>query len=65
MWLRKTQNFAFILCCAQKILHADNPYTARRFFRGKAVALFFGYTHCPDMCLITLADYIRRLPGGA
>lgn len=25
-------------------------------FRGKAVALFFGYTHCPDVCLTTLAD---------
>ncbi len=25
-------------------------------FRGKAVALFFGYTHCPDICPSTLAD---------
>ena len=25
-------------------------------FRGKAVALFFGYTHCPDVCVTTLAD---------
>ena len=34
-------------------------------FRGKAVALFFGYTHCMDMCPTTLADDIRLLPGGA
>lgn len=25
-------------------------------FRGKAVVLFFGYTHCPDVCTTTLAD---------
>ena len=34
-------------------------------FRGKAVALFFGYTHCLDMCPTTLADDIRLLPGWA
>src|SRR5574340_317208 len=25
-------------------------------FRGKAVVLFFGYTHCPEVCVTTLAD---------
>jgi len=25
-------------------------------YRGKVVALFFGYTHCPDVCPATLAN---------
>lgn len=28
-------------------------------YRGKVVALFFGYTHCPDVCPTTLADMAR------
>jgi len=30
-------------------------------FRGKAVALFFGYTHCPDVCPTTLADLAQMM----
>lgn len=34
-------------------------------FRGKVVVLFFGYTHCPDVCPTTLADLaqVMRLLG--
>jgi protein SCO1/2 len=30
-------------------------------FRGKAVVVFFGFTHCPDVCPTTLADLARVL----
>jgi protein SCO1/2 len=36
-------------------------------FKGKVVAVFFGYTHCPDVCPTTMADLARarRLLGDA
>jgi protein SCO1 len=30
-------------------------------FRGKVVALFFGYTHCPDVCPTTLSEMANAL----
>ena len=30
-------------------------------FRGKAVVLFFGFTHCPDICPTTLADIAQAI----
>jgi protein SCO1/2 len=30
-------------------------------FRGKVVVVFFGYTHCPDVCPTTLADLASAL----
>lgn len=30
-------------------------------FKGKAVVLFFGYTHCPDVCPTTLSDLAAAL----
>ena len=33
-----------------KVRHLDD-------FRGKVVVLFFGFTHCPDVCPTTLAEF--------
>lgn len=30
-------------------------------FRGKVVALFFGYTHCPDVCPTTMLEYAQAM----
>jgi len=30
-------------------------------FRGQVVALYFGYTHCPDVCPLTLAELGRAV----
>jgi protein SCO1/2 len=30
-------------------------------FRGKVVIVFFGYTHCPDVCPTTLAELARAV----
>jgi len=35
--------------------HNGTPRTLADF-RGKVVALFFGYVHCPDVCPTTMAD---------
>jgi len=35
--------------------HDGKPRTLADF-RGKAVVVFFGFTHCPDVCPTTLAD---------
>ncbi|HEU4324975.1 MAG TPA: SCO family protein [Roseiflexaceae bacterium] len=40
--------------------HTGRPRTLADF-RGKAVVLFFGFTHCPDVCPTTLADVSQAL----
>lgn len=35
--------------------HTGKP-RALTDFKGKVVALFFGYTHCPDVCPTTMSD---------
>ncbi len=39
---------------------AGKPVTAADF-RGKVVALYFGYSHCPDVCPTTLANLTDML----
>jgi protein SCO1 len=38
--------------------HNGKPRTMADF-HGKAVAIFFGFTHCPDVCPTTLSEMKR------
>ncbi|MBL8511927.1 MAG: SCO family protein [Betaproteobacteria bacterium] len=40
--------------------HTGKPRTMADF-RGKAVAIFFGYTQCPDVCPTTLSDMKKAM----
>lgn len=40
--------------------HTGRPITLASF-KGKLVVLFFGYTHCPDVCPTTLSDMAQAL----
>src|SRR5215207_4627268 len=42
-----------------KLARADGPPFDLADERGNVVLLFFGYTHCPDVCPTTLADWAR------
>jgi protein SCO1/2 len=43
-----------------RMSEGGKPVTAETY-RGKVVALFFGYTHCPDVCPTTLANLTAML----
>jgi protein SCO1/2 len=36
--------------------HNGKPRTLADF-KGKVVAVFFGYTHCPDVCPVTMSEF--------
>lgn len=40
-------------------LASSGGATSLSDFRGKPTLLFFGYTHCPDVCPVTLAQFKR------
>ena len=42
-------------------LTADGKPVTAQDFRGKVVALYFGYSHCPDVCPATLANLTEML----
>ena len=48
---------------AREFKLTDHNGTVRTLadFKGKAVAVFFGYIHCPDVCPTTLSDFAAAL----
>jgi len=38
------------------LLNSNNGPVSLHQFRGQAVLLFFGYTHCPDVCPTTMSN---------
>jgi protein SCO1/2 len=44
-------------------LHSSAGPVSLQDFRGKVVMLYFGYTQCPDVCPISLAQCAQALSG--
>ncbi|MES0371343.1 MAG: SCO family protein [Mariprofundaceae bacterium] len=42
-------------------LQSSSGSVSLKQFRGKAVLLFFGYTHCPDVCPTTMSNLSETL----
>lgn len=42
--------------------HTGKPFSSRRL-KGRAYAIFFGFTNCPDVCPTTLLEMSNHLAG--
>lgn len=50
------------------LVDVNSKRVTDRDFRGKLMLVFFGYTHCPDVCpttLQTMSDVMEKLGGDA
>jgi protein SCO1 len=50
------------------LVDSDGRRVTDRDYRGKLMLVFFGYTHCPDVCpteLQTMAEVVDKLGSGA
>jgi protein SCO1 len=43
------------------LLRDDGQTVTQKAYLGRPVLLYFGYTHCPDVCPTTLADLAKAL----
>src|SRR5699024_5110331 len=58
----KTNNITSVMPDLQFTLTDDGGRTVHESnYQGKVQLLFFGYTHCPDVCPLTLATIGRAL----
>ncbi|MGH8427135.1 MAG: SCO family protein [Gammaproteobacteria bacterium] len=58
----KTSNITGVMPDLQFTLTRDNGKTVHASgWRGKITLLYFGYTHCPDVCPLTLATIAQAL----
>lgn len=64
----QTKNISGIMPDLQfQLTGEDGSRVTEQAFRGEPVAVYFGYTHCPDICPLTmrkLQSAIARLPEG-
>jgi protein SCO1/2 len=66
LWRAPPQQAATLIGGAFKLEGPDGRVVTDADLKGHPSLVFFGYTHCPDICPTTLAqisDVLRRLPG--